>query len=202
MAVFPVGTRVTLTDDALFELRYLPPEGAELRIAVHPAALKAGGNPHTLVAGLAGGALVWLGALGEDLLRRSGGAPDASVRRRLRDRILSGARLWEIVRPGPLHDGSRPLSTVYHAPRPWLVIGETAEGRPIAVPLNAATNERWYSPRVPQAAMSFPGNSKDSQVELPHAWTLPAAVPACGSLSIARAGGLKEKIRAYFDFGA
>ncbi|HEX8693197.1 MAG TPA: hypothetical protein VF746_12295 [Longimicrobium sp.] len=202
MATLAVGTRVRLVELAVRSLAHLPPREAELRVSVHPAALNARQNRHTQVAGLVDGAVVWLGALGEDLLLADGGPADAAVRRAVRGCILAGPRLWEIARPGPLSRDDRPLSTVYHGERPWLVIGETPDGGPVAVPLNRATNPKWYSPEVPQASMSFPGNDRSSQVELAHAWTLSAAVPACGTLSIARSPGLKEKIRAYFDFGA
>jgi hypothetical protein len=202
MATLAVGTRVRLTDQAARSLAHLPSAEAELRVCVHPAALNARQNRHTQVAGLAAGAVVWLGALGEDLLRADGGPADAAVRRAVRGCILTGRRLWEIARPGPLSRDDGPLSTVYHGERPWLVIGETPDGRPVAVPLNRASNPKWYSPEVPRASMSFPGNDRDSQVELAHAWTLPAAMPACGTLAIARSPELKEKIRAYFGFGA
>lgn len=191
-----------LTEKASRSLEYLPPREAELRVSVHPAALNARQNRHTQVAGLAGREVVWLGALGEDLLLGDGGPADAAVRGLVRSCILSGRRLWEIVRPGPLSHEYGPLSTVYHGERPWLVIGETPGGDPIAVPLNRASNPKWYAPEVPQASMSFPGNDRNSQVELAHAWTLPDALPACGTLSVGRSPGLKEKIRAYFDFGA
>ena len=204
MAIIPVGTRVTLADHASRALRHPPPAGAELRVSVHPASLRAGRNPHTQLAGLAGGKVVWLGALGEDLLREERDRPDATVRRKVQGCMLSGPRLWEIVRPGELlHAGVRaPLSTVYDGARPWLVIGETPAGDPIAVPLNSASNPKWYTPVVPRLAMTFPGNDRDSQVELPHAWTLPASVPTAGRVSPRAAADLEDNVRQYFGFGA
>ncbi len=184
MASIAVGTAVTLTAQARAVLRYQPGDGV-LRVVVHPGSLRAPQSPHTQVAAFTDRQLTWLGALGEDLLERAGDATEAGARADLADCLLRGDRLWEIVCPGPLvrGQGARPLSTIYQGTqRPWLVLGEAANGWLIAAPLNQASNPKWYAPVVPQTALFFPGNAKDSQVELAHAWTLPPSLPNEGVL--------------------
>lgn len=148
------------------------------------------------------GDLVWLGALGEDLLETAAGPADAGARALCAKRLLVGSRLWEVVNPGLLVvDGApRPLSTVYDGSdlRPWIIVGETAGADPIAVPLNEASNPKWWTPVIAEADMSFPGNCKSAQVELAHLWTLPNAIQAEGSVLPAGRGAVEAAIRGYF----
>jgi len=172
MATFAPGTPVELTSKARSALPR-PPKRGTTRIIVHPKALRAGGSNHTQVASITDGVVHWIGAMGEDLLAQADGTPDDTARPAVAGCIGTGDRLWQVVQPGHLLNStaSNPLSTIYIGRRPWLVIGQTQMGHPIAVPLNEATNPKWYSPMISQASMSFTGNSKDSQVELAHAWS-------------------------------
>jgi hypothetical protein len=181
-------------------------------VVVHPSALRAPHDRHTQVARLEEGEPTWLGALGEDLLVRIDAPLDPTARAACAARILRGERLWEVVRPGglvlsesaatlsnaPL--SSAPLSTVYagSALRPWLVIGETAGGDPIAVPLNDASRPKWWTPVVPHTALRFPGNLKDAQVELAHAWTFPAGTRGVGHVLPSAVRRLEAAVREYF----
>ena len=74
---------------------------------------------------------------------------------------------------------------------------EPDAGDPIAAPLNDASNPKWWTPVVPRAALAFPGNVKDSQVELAHAWSLPASIPAIGEVTPLGRSGLDRALRAY-----
>jgi len=118
--------------------------------------------------------------------------------------MLRGPRLWEIVRPQPpLRDGVEgPLSTIYHGARPWLIVGEAAQGAPLAVPLNVPSNRKWYSPVVRRSSMSFPGNDQDSQIELAHVWTLPGDTPAEGKLLQPGVAILEPIVASYFGVSA
>ncbi len=201
MATLPPGTRVDLTEEAAEALRFTPPDG-DLIVVVHPAALRAPRSRHTQVAQFVAGELTWLGALGEDLLVVVEGPIEPDARANCRAHLLWGDRLWDIVRPGSLlhEDADGPLSTVYAGSRlrPWLVIGESVHGEPIAVPLTDAANPRWWTPVVPSAMLRFEGNVKDAQVELAHAWTLPAASGAVGHLLPGGERPVEAAVRAYF----
>jgi len=127
---------------------------------------------------------------------------DAGARALCARRLLVGSRVWEVVNPGLLVvDGvPRPLSTVYDGSdlRPWIIIGETTSGDPVAVPLNEPTNPKWWTPLIAQADMSFPGNNKSAQVELAHLWTFPSGIQAEGSVLPAGRVAVEAAIRGYF----
>lgn len=201
MATLPPGTRVDLTEEAAEALRFVPPDG-DLIVVVHPAALRSSWSRHTQVAQLVAGELTWLGALGEDLLVGVDGPIDRHARSACGAYLLQGDRLWEVVRPGSMlrDDVDGPLSTVYAGSRlrPWLVIGESAHGEPIAVPLTDAANPKWWTPVVPSSMLRFEGNVKDAQVELAHAWTLPASVASAGRLLPGGAPPIEAAVGAYF----
>ncbi len=201
VATLPAGTIVDLSEFAAEALRFLPPDG-DLVVVVHPSALRAPHDRHTQVAHVEAGEPTWLGALGEDLLVPVSAPPDPAARSACAARLLRGSRLWDVVRPGALlqPDVRGPLSTVYAGSdlRPWVVIGETDGGEPIAVPLNDATNPKWWTPVVRRTALRFPGNLKDAQVELAHAWTLPAGVAGVGDLLPVGTREVEAAIRAYF----
>jgi hypothetical protein len=201
VATLPAGSRVRLAEAALRSLRF-PPPSADLTVVVHAAALRAPYDRHTQVACVAGGDLVWLGALGEDLLETAAGPADEDARALCARHLLVGSRVWEVVNPGLLVvDGvARPLSTVYDGSdlRPWIIIGETVSGDPVAVPLNEPTNPKWWTPLIAQADMSFPGNNKNAQVELAHLWTFPSGIPAEGSVLQPGRVAVEAAIRGYF----
>ena len=106
-----------------------------------------------------------------------------------------------MVRPGALlvSDAPRAPSTIYGGSdrRPWIVIGETDTGDLIAAPLNDASNPKWWTPVVARTALSFPGNVKDSQVELAHAWSLPAQVAAIGEVAAIGRAAVERAVPAY-----
>lgn len=201
MATLLPGTIVDLTEHAAEALRFLPPDG-DLVVVVHPSALRATWNAHTQVAQLSEDGLAWLGALGEDMLVTLDAPPDVSARSVCAACFLRGARLWEVVRPGALlvTDAPSAPSTVYAGSdrRPWIVIGEADTGDLLAAPLNEATNPKWWTPVVPRAALSFPGNVKDSQVELAHAWSLPASVASVGAVTPAGRSAVERAVQGYY----
>jgi hypothetical protein len=200
VATLPPGTIVDLSEHAAEALRFLPPDG-DLVIVVHPSALHAPRSGHTQVAHLSEVGLSWLGALDEGMLVDLDADPDPEARAECAPCFLRGARLWEIVRPGALTvpDAPRAPSTVYAGSdqRPWIVIGETDTGDLLAAPLNDASNPKWWTPVVPRAALSFPGNVKESQVELAHAWSLPADLASVGELTPLGRGAVERAVRAY-----
>ncbi len=200
MATLPPGTIVDLSEYAAEVLRFLPPDG-DLVVVVHPSALHAARSTHTQVAHLSEIGLSWLGALDEDMLVALDAESDADARADCAACFLQGARLWEVVRPGALvvPDAPRAPSTVYGGSdqRPWIVIGETDTGDLLAAPLNDASNPKWWTPVVPRAALSFPGNVKESQVELAHAWSLPASMASVGEVTPLGRGAVERAIRAY-----
>lgn len=200
MATLPPGTVVDLSEHAAEVLRFLPPDG-DLVVVVHPSALHAPRSAHTQVAHLSEVGLSWLGALDESMLVTLDVLDDPDARAYCAPCFLQGARLWEVVRPGSLlvPDAPRSSSTVYSGSdqRPWIVIGETDTGDLLAAPLNDASNPKWWTPVVPRVALSFPGNVKESQVELAHAWSLPAAMASVGEVAPLGRGAVERAIRAY-----
>jgi len=201
VATLPPGTIVDLSEHASDVLRFVPPDG-DLVIVVHPAALRAPWDAHTQVAQVQGGWLTWLGALGEELLVTLGDVPpDVGARAACASCMLRGERLWEILRPGALvlPGAPREASSVYAGSdrRPWVVIGETDLGDPIAAPLNEASNPKWWTPIVPRSALAFPGSVKDAQLELAHTWSLPAELTPIGRVTDAAQGEIERAVRAY-----
>ncbi|MDF1522185.1 MAG: hypothetical protein P1P87_05125 [Trueperaceae bacterium] len=200
MATLPPGTIVDLSEYAAEVLRFLPPDGG-LVVVVHPSALRATGSAHTQVAQLGEDGLAWLGALDEGMLVTLDEPPDPDARAACAACFLRGERLWEVVRPGALRVAEAPKapSTVYAGSelRPWIVLGETDTGDLLAAPLNDASNPKWWTPVLPSAALSFPGNVKDAQVELAHVWSLPASIPSVGAVTPAGRGAVEREVRAY-----
>ncbi len=200
MATLPPGTLVDLNEYASELLRFPPPDG-DLVIVVHPAALRATWDAHTQVALVEGDDLLWLGALGEDLLVTLEGPAVPQARAILARAFLHGQRSWQVVRPGALvvEDAPKVPSSIYAGSdrRPWIVLGETATGDPIAAPLNDASNPKWWTPVVPRSALSFAGNVKDSQVELAHLWSLPAWIDPIGEVTDLGRRALEAAVRAY-----
>ena len=170
-------------------------------IVVHPAALRARWDAHTQVAQFVRDELTWVGALDEGMLVTLDAPSDPGARPALARRFLRGERLWQLVRPGALQRPGAPRapSTVYAGSerRPWIVIGETDLGDPIAAPLNDPSNPKWWTPIVPRAALAFAGTSKDAQLELAHAWSLPADVEAIGEVTALGRAAIERALRDY-----
>jgi hypothetical protein len=202
VATLRPGTAVDLTEYASDVLRFPPPDG-DLVVVVHPSALRASWDAHTQVAQLDADGLTWLGALGEDMLVTLDEPVDDAARATCARCFLRGERLWGVVRPGALlvPDAPRAPSTIYGGSdrRPWIVIGETDAGEPIAAPLNDASNPKWWTPVVPRTALSFPGNVKDAQLELAHLWSLPPTVAAIGEVTAIGRGAIERAVVAYVE---
>jgi hypothetical protein len=198
MASLLPGDAVSLTPSGRAALT-LRPSTPELYVALHADALKAPASRHTQVVGLLDDDVVWLGALGEDLLARRAAAPRADARALVGRCLMAGTRLWEIVLPGPLVSPGlpEPLSTVYAGERPWLVIGEASGPVPIAVPLNDPSNPKWFAPVIRREQMSL-GAAKDSQVELAHAWTVRPSASTIGYLRPAAVADVGSAIASYY----
>jgi len=199
MPILPPGAEVSLRPDALRRLRFPPPGGSVLLVAVHPDALQAPQSPHTQLIGLGHGDLIWAGALSEHLLTEvseGGGDP----RQLLGDAVGTGPRVWDVVWPGDLladpHRG--PLFTTYQGERPWVVIGAVTGGDLLAAPLNEAANPKWFTPLLARDEVRMPGSSKGSQLELAHAWSLPGSLGAVGSVALEARDRVLGALRSYF----
>jgi hypothetical protein len=129
------------------------------------------------------------------------GSIKANPRALVRDRLLMGGRLWEIVRPGLLTTDAvvPPLGTVYDGDRPWVVLGELVNGRSLVAPLNDARgNPKWWAPQVAASDLKFAG-SKDSQIELAHLWSLEIdGVSRVGEIAQNVRKSLAEQVLAYY----
>jgi hypothetical protein len=172
----------------------------EVRTAPHPAALKAASsNEHTQLVGLDGSGIVWLGAVGEDLLSAHGDPLRGDERNLLGGVFHHGRALWRTIRPGPLYPrGSQQISTVYAGDRPWLVVGELPRGGFVAAPLNEASNAKWYTPVISTTHLLLLGG-KDSQLELAHLWSFPGNSKLDGTLHPDGRAGVEQALRRYFD---
>jgi hypothetical protein len=142
----------------------------------------------------------WLGAFGEELLLPRSAAARLDARRTVLDCLLKGARLWQVVLPGGLVNPGvlEPFSTVYAKERPWLVIGEANRNRPIAVPLNDASNPKWYAPLVRSSELGLT-TAKDAQLELAHAWTIRPSATTIGLLDVASQSAVGGAITKYYS---
>lgn len=199
MASIPPGSAVQLKPDVLQKLRFAPPTD-DLFVAVHRDALKSPASVHTQVVGLEDSLVTWTAGLGEDLIQVRDAPAFPGARPALFECLLTGDRLWEIILPGGLlrFGVSGPLSTIYQFERPWLVIGEAAGNQAIAVPLNDATNPKWYAPLVRAADLGLSG-TKDAQLELAHAWTVRPSASNIGRLPLPVQETLGGAIRRYYS---
>lgn len=197
MSTLPPGTEVSIRPDTLRRLNFPPPEEAVLLVAVHEAALKAPGNPHTQLIGLLHGDLVWAGALSEHLLvvaSEGGGDP----RQLLGEAVGVGPRLWDLVWPTELVAEGGPAATIYRGERPWVVIGAVSGGDLLAVPLNQTSNPKWFAPTLTREEVRMPGSSEDSQMELSHVWSLPRSFGSIGCVAPEARVRTLAALRRYF----
>jgi hypothetical protein len=77
------------------------------------------------------------------------------------------------------------------------VIGDAGHHGLVAAPLNETSNPKWWTPVVPQDALDFPGNLKDAQVELAHAWTVPSHLRREGEVLASAPNEIEEAVRRY-----
>ena len=199
MPTLPPGTEVSIRPDGRRRLSFPPPGGSVLLVAVHDAALRAPGSPHTQLIGLRHGDLIWAGALSEHLLTvRSEGGGDP--RQLLGEAVGAGSRLWDLVWPGELLADPQggPLSTIYQGERPWVVIGVVPGGDLLAAPLNEAANPKWFTPLLAREEVRMPGSSKESQLELAHVWSFPQSLGAVGTVAPEARTRVLGALRSYF----
>ena len=201
MATIATGTAVSIAGEHAAALRFPPPLGAALFVAVHSGALKAASNHLTQILAVVEQQPVWTGALDERMLEM-GAERMPGARRLLATALLRGEQLWSVVRPGNLTGAhvNGPLFTIYHGMRPWVVVGELPRGELLAMPLNDAHgNPKWFAPVIPQADLSFAGNSKDAQLELAHLWCFPrAAARHAGTVLEAAIPDVRAAVERYF----
>lgn len=194
---------MVLPADERTALVYAPDADDQLWVAVHPDALKSGArNTLTQVLGIGpDDEISWVGAVDEAMLqRRDGQRPH--LRRLLRDRILVGPRQWSVIRIRSLVVGDPwlPYLTVYSGTRPWLVLGELANGCLLAAPLNdARSNPKWYTPVVQMGEARFRGSTKDSQIELAHLWSFAPTCQSIGDIAPAAREEVGEAVWSYFS---
>ena len=171
VATIPPGTHVSLKPSDREKLRFPPSSADRLLIAVHPAALKAPSNRLTLAALIADDDLCWVGAVDEVMLVPND-QHSRDPRPVLRRHLLRGPMLWDVIRPGLLAqpDAERPLYTVYDGDRPWVVIGQSFSGAPIAVPLNDARGKsKWWAPTLEAYELRFVGSGLRNHGTTSHA---------------------------------
>lgn len=201
MATLPPDQPVVLQAGVAPNLRFPPPAGAALCVAVHPAALNVGGqNRLTLVTGRVADRVAWVGALDESLLCTAPGAGLPGARTLLGRQLLRGGHLWEVIRPGLLTTAAarRPYLTIYDGDRPWVVVGELAGGDLLAAPLNDARgNPKWWAPQVAAEDLALPG-AKPSQIELAHLWSFRDSPPAAGKVLPRAHAPLARAVTGYF----
>ncbi|MBK8497983.1 MAG: hypothetical protein IPL52_03995 [Flavobacteriales bacterium] len=198
MASIQPGQCVTLTEALYGGLVHPPPRSAELFIGVHNAALRAPRDKATVVAGFLNNQFCWLGGVGEDHLLLVPGER-LNARASIFPHLMAGSSLWSLIQPGELiKAGTPPLGAVYRGSRPWLVLGDLQD-QVLAAPLNDASgNPKWYTPIIERKHVRFHGSTKDSQVELPHLWSLPKTFVPIGDIAESVRDGIESEVRRYF----
>lgn len=133
----------------------------------------------------------------------------SSPRFLLAKRFFQGPHLWDVIRPGALKTSGDALSgsTIYggldwHTEkfRPWVVIGELANNKLLAVPLNEAPPNReplWFTPLLGLSEL-WSDAPKASIAELAHVWALPPLEPFRKLLPGGRTK-LEAALRKYFE---
>jgi len=132
------------------------------------------------------------------------------ARQALCDRIGIGANLWEIRYPGPLLKPGTPSGMVYQGSRPWLIIGELANGAALAVPLNSTTatvtnkaynmflDKSWYLVTPSGTDPRILPSDTNSTAELPHIWSLPDGLQNCGNVIPGNMNSLVCSLNIYY----
>jgi hypothetical protein len=198
MATLPPGTLVTVLPAESAKLRHQPPSDQVVVVAVHAGALLAGERSRlTQLISIDDDSVGWVGALDERMLRKVGEGP-RGARSLLWSQLGVGRRLWEVVRPGSLvtPEVRTQLFTVYAGDRPWVVVGELEGGQLVGAPLNEPSNPKWWTPILTPNQLEF-ANSKSSQVELAHLWSLPADSRGIGRVINGGAHTLSEVLDRY-----
>jgi hypothetical protein len=169
MATIPPGTEVVLSPGEAAKLRFPPPDGARLYVAVHPAALNAGERSRlTQLIGLVDGDVHWVGAVDERMLDPGRGDTLPGARSRISRCFFGEDERWDIIWPGIL-----------------------------AAPLNDARgNPKWWAPRIDAADLEFVGG-KEAQVELAHLWTVEDFQMRGGAVSSRARAEIEHRVRAY-----
>lgn len=190
---------VNLSCQRIGDLRYPPSDlGGIFAIAAHKGALKST-NKSTQVVQIKEGALVWVGAIDEEMVIEVPGAIGPDVRSLLANHLLRGPALWEILPSVDLWSRTAPPdTTIYQGARPWIVLGETAMSI-LAAPLNhcapgevMATYQSFVSQTSLQAMVT--PSPRNSKLEMNHIWSLPKKISGVGSLAARARAALKERI--------
>ena len=200
MPTIAADRSVQLVPGADARLRYLPPQGAQLFVAIEAAALKAPRSRLTTVIAVQREQIVWVASIDEAMVHTSvNNRPNA--RAELTTLLLTESpRRFDIIRPGWLRThGPLIQDTVYQKDRPWIVIGESAHCGLLAVPLNdaGAGPRGHYQHHLNAADLNFAG-SKDSTAELAHIWSFPASLPSAGQVHAAAHASLAAAVKGYF----
>jgi hypothetical protein len=187
VATIETGRQVGLSVQECARLVFPPLPSDSLWIGVHPNALRVGARSRqtSVVAIDQDDEISWVGALDEQMLKPLAGRTKG-LRRRLRNHLLVGKRLWTVVfvRSLVVGDPWRPYRTVYAGSRPWVVLGELGNGELLAAPLNdAATNPKWFTPVIGRSDVQISGSTKDVQLELAHLWSIDPAVQRLGQIA-------------------
>lgn len=210
MPTLPIGTAVTLRPGVLAGMNLPCSSAADLYIAVHPGALKVQAVTLSVVVEREGNDVVWVGALDESMLERRAAPAWPQARQALCDRVRMGTHLWEIRYPGALLKSGANSGMVYRGSRPWLVIGELANGRPLAIPLNstAATvtnkpynmflDKAWYWVTPSATDTRLLHGDTNSTAEHGHIWALPARLANVGHVLPQHTGTLVKSLNIYY----
>jgi hypothetical protein len=210
MLTYTSGTPVEIGPQARQKMNFPPGQATALHIAVHPGAFKVNDNTLTVVVERKGEEVTWAGAVDESMLSRDASNGWAQARTALNGRVGLGSRLWEIVYPGPLLKGDAAVGMMYRGSRPWLIIGELANGCPLAVPMNSTNrtesnkpynlflDKAWYviTPSATDPRM-LQGDT-NCTAELPHIWSLPKGLVKCGEVHEAHRGSLLQRMKVYY----
>ena len=199
MATIPPGAEVTLRPGEAEKLRFPPPEGLDLYVAVHPGALRVGeGNRLTQVVGCVEDELHWVGALDERMLERESDRSFPDVRSLMVEALFGEEEPWDVVWPGLLTRKGvrRPYYTLYDGDRPWVTVGRCPAGL-LAAPLNDVRgNPKWWTPRIEAADLEFV-EGKAAQVELAHLWTIDEMQTRTGRVAERARWEVEHRLRTY-----
>ena len=201
---------MSVTNHARQDMNLPPGEATPLHIAVHPGAYRVTTNSLTVVAERNGEDISWVGALDESMRRRDASSGWAQARSALNSRVGIGSRMWEIVYPGPLLKEGAQYGMVYLGDRPWLIIGELTNGRPLAVPMNSTNRTEstkaynlfldmsWYVIMPSETDHRLLQSDTNCLAELPHIWSLPMGFEKRGEVLEAHRAGLLSRMKVYY----